>query len=580
MGKVIKIQTNLAISPSYNADNIESVFRGDAYQQIEYQTLDEYNLPYGSYVTLRNYDDILFDKATQQSSVIGGSDKVYTILQSNTVPDCETMYDMFNTYYGGNCKGIVVISRSEEIYNRIVVEAEEVGSSDQKDFRITNIYLDGEYNTITEAQRQLNTDSVIVLDFDDIYPKCAKYWKEKSDNTKTSAFDKENEYDESLVNLPSFSEGFGEYEYDSGSGGGEEYNAEDWDEFSSQTAKPYTIPCGKYYLHVDGTSEENTRTIKDYNYNIFDVLFRYVYEYLYSLNIVESGDGSEGRESNTGNQIETVIVEDPSKYTFLLKTYKMYVKAPQQYVDESNAENGEESDNGETSQSQTISSPTRDGRGPLIDYFGENANPAEITSYSAKVLSVDEIKELTAEEAQEYFNNTIVHDIAGYKDKLILTEDEAKEVLVAKQITDCDKYFIISSNVGIKSPSSIQYAYYDLGNFELIRDEYTSKAGKMSRSEYKYNTNGKIVRVRQIYDQYTHEYYTISQNNSGEFPEGYPIERKSVYIRGISGKIDNYYFENSTEGEQYAEQFKEDILYAIEDGPSVVVTENLVDISY
>lgn len=537
MGKVIKIQTNLAISPSYNADNIESVFKGDEYQQIEYQTLDEYNLPYGSYVTLRNYDDILFDKATQQSSVVGGSDKVYTILQSNTVPDCESMYNMFNTYYGGNCKGIVVISKSEEIYNRIVVEAEEVGGSDQKDFRITNIYLDGEYNTIAEAKQQLNADSVIVLDFDDIYPKCAKYWKEKSDNKKTSAFDNENEYDESLINLPMFSEGFGEYEYDSGSGsgGGEEYNAEEWDEFSSQTAESYTIPCGKYYLHVDGTSEENTRKIKDYNYNIFDVLFRYIYEYLYSLNIVESGAGG----SNDGNQTETVIVEDPSKYTFLLKTYKMYVKTPQHY----------------------------------------NANPADITSYSTKVLSVDEIKELTAEEAQEYFNNTIVHDIAGYKDKLILTEDEAKEVLVTKQITECDKYFVISSNVGIKSPSSVQYAYYDLGNFELIRDEYTSKAGKMSRSEYKYNTNGKIVRVRQIYDQYTHEYYTISQNNSGEFPEGYPIERKSVYIRGISGKIDYYYFENSTEGEQYAEQFKEDILYAIEDGPSVVVTENLVDIS-
>lgn len=537
MGKVIKIQTNLAISPSYNADNIESVFKGDAYQQIEYQTLDEYNLPYGSYVTLRNYDDILFDKATQQSSVVGGSDKAYVILQSDSVPDCETMYDMFNTYYGGDCKGIVVISKSEEIYNRIVVEAEEIEGSDPKDFRITNIYLDGEYNTIAEAKQQLSADSIVVLDFDDIYPKCAKYWKEKSDNKKTSAFDNENEYDNSLMNLLSFSEGFGEYEYDSGSGsgGGEEYNAEDWDEFSSQTAESYTIPCGKYYLHVDGTSEENTRKIKDYNYNIFDVLFRYIYEYLYSLNIVESGDGG----SNDGNQTETVIVEDPSKYTFLLKTYKMYVKTPQQY----------------------------------------NANPADITSYSTKVLSVDEIKELTAEEAQEYFNNTIVHDIAGYKDKLILTEDEAKEVLVTKQITECDKYFVISSNVGIKSPSSVQYAYYDLGNFELIRDEYTSKAGKMSRSEYKYNTNGKIVRVRQIYDQYTHEYYTISQNNSGEFPEGYPIERKSVYIRGISGKIDYYYFENSTEGEQYAEQFKEDILYAIEDGPSVVVTENLVDIS-
>ena len=90
MGKVIKIQTNLAISPSYNADNIESVFRGDAYQQIEYQILDEYNLPYGSYVILRNYDDILFDKATQQSSVVGGSDKAYVILQSDTVPDCES----------------------------------------------------------------------------------------------------------------------------------------------------------------------------------------------------------------------------------------------------------------------------------------------------------------------------------------------------------------------------------------------------------------------------------------------------------------------------------------------------------
>lgn len=592
MGKVIKIQNNLNISSSYNAEQIEAVISGDMSQEIKYQTIDEYNIPYGTYATLRNYDDILFDEATLQSEVTEGEqtvEKVYTILQSSEVPDCEMMYNIFNTYYGGTCKGVVVMSTSEEIYNEIVVEAEEVISSEQGnigDFRIKNIYLRGEYSSVNEALRQLQADSPVVFDFADIYPKCAKYWK-LNNNQKTSTFDASQDKD--LFDLQSFAGGFGEYTSGSDSGTGEEgYNFEKWNIFNVQDAQqstmPYIMPDGKYYLHIEDTTSstgndtDDSVIIKDSDYNIFDVLFRYIYEYVYSMN--ERLGASDPMQVN-----------DPSKYTFLLKTYKMYVKAPQNFINESS-----NSTSSETEESNTGSDDENTDQLPTLYYTGNSRKPAteilipietiagitaeSINSYSVKVLSTDEIKELSAEDAQEYFDNTIVHDVDNYKNKLILTEDEAKEVLIAKHITTCDKYFIISSNVGIKSPSSENYAYYDLGNFELVYDSPTSKAGKLSRNEYKYNTNGKIVRVRQIYDPYADEYYTISQNNSGEFAEGYPIERKGVCIRGISGKTDYYYFENTTDGEQQAEQFKEDILYAIEDGPSIVVAENLSDIVY
>ena len=137
---------------------------------------------------------------------------------------------------------------------------------------------------------------------------------------------------------------------------------------------------------------------------------------------------------------------------------------------------------------------------------------------------------------------------------------------------------LISSNVGIKSPSTQQYEYYDLGNFELSYSGYDKLTRKTYKYVYKYNTNGQIVRVRQIYDPYNDETYNISKNNAGEFDEGYIISRKGVLVRGVSGTENYFYFEDSTEGKIAAEQLKEDILYAMEDGPSIVVTDSLLDI--
>lgn len=638
MSKIIKIQSNLKTSPAYNADKIEAVFSGDLQQQVSYQTIDEYTLPFGTYLTLRNYDDILFDEATLQTvkdvqmPVEGDSshleiqhiNQTYAILQSSEVPDCEMMYTLFNQYYteNGDCKGVVVISTSEEIYNEIVVTAEPI---DNDDYRITNIYLDGEYSTLAEAMQTLEDESPVVFEFDEIYSKCAKYWKKRNDGTKTSGFDIEGDTsrpkDNTLVYIPSFDGGFGNYEFESGtgSGGGDEYNAENWKQFKNIGSISYVLPNGMHYLcdkgSGSGTSTNGTEDIKvkDYDCNIFDILFRYIYEYLYSTNELLGGDPYK--------------VKDPMTYTFLLKTYKMYVKAPQHEIDTSKNSSQDEgsldgSDNGsETGESSStensnssadalLFSPTGDtekrkrrpgydtGYGLPDNWFemfnigGSSGNTSsgsgntpvitaeDINSYSVKILSVDEIKELSADDAQEYFDNTLVHDTEAYKDKLILSESEAKEVLLSKGITSCGQYFLISSNVGIKSPSSQQYEYFDLGNFELIRESTSSVSGKTTRNEYKYNTNGKVVRVRQIYDPYTDEYYTISQNNSGEFSEGYVVDRVGVCVRSTSGKSDYYYYENNDAGAVQSEQLKEDILYAMEDGPSIVTTELLLDIDY
>ena len=615
MSKIIKIQSNLKTSPAYNADKIEAVFSGDMQQQVSYQTVDEYTLPFGTYLTLRNYDDILFDEATLQTvkSVenrinnsqveVQNINQTYAILQSSEVPDCEMMYNLFNQYYTetGDCKGVVVISTSEEIYNEIVVTAEPIGDGD---FRITNLYLDGEYSTLAEAAQLLQTDSPVVFDFDEIYSKCAKYWKKRTNGTKTSGFDTDGDSyrpkDNTLVYLPSFDGGFGEYEFDSGtgSGGGDEYNAEYWKVFGNRGSFSYILPNGMYYLYDEGsgTGSANAK-VKDYDCNVFDILFRYIYDYLYYVN--ENAQGTD----------DPMVVKDPSNYVFLLKTYKMYVKAPQNEINTSKNSSQEEGSLGGSDEGEDeggLNFGKTEG-GTSFEYIGGNLpksgkpkpgsslfipiltegsgsgssiSSSDVNSYSAKVLSVDEIKQLSAEDAQEYFDNTLVHDVAAYKDKLILSESEAKEVLLSKNVTSCGQYFLISSNVGIKSPSSQQYEYFDLGNFELIYESNSSISGKTTRNEYKYNTNGKVVRVRQIYDPYTDEYYTISQNNSGEFSEGYIIDRVGVCIRSTSGKSDYYYYENNDTGAVQSEQLKEDILYAMEDGPSIVTTELLLDIDY
>lgn len=560
MNKVIKIQNNIDKSMSYNADNIEAVLSGDMQQKVQFQTTDEYNLPVGTYLTLRNYDNILFDAATQQTD-----NKTYAIVQSETVPDCEYMYNLYNTYVDSSgkndCKGVVAISTSEEIYNQIVVSYKQLISGDEQspsiEYRITDIYLDGEYSTLAEATRTLEDDNPVILDFDEIYSKCARYWKIDDNNKKTSVFDSE----QSTKALPSFDGGYGEYKYVPGSSTspGEEYNAEYWRSFTNQTSD-YVIPNGNHYLT---SVEEGSFEAKDSNYNIFDVLFRSIYDYLYVESEETSGSGTETSPS----------VMDPSSYTFLLKTYKMYAKSSN---GSSSTSNSLGNSLGKLPNIGNIISLDPIAIGVSSEVLQEIAEST--TSYSTKVLTLDEIKELSAEDAQEYFNNTIVYDNQEYLDRLVLSETEAKEVLLSKNINKCGNYFLISSNVGIKSPSTQQYEYYDLGNFELSYSGYNKITRKNYKYIYKYNTNGQVIRVRQIYDPYNDETYNISKNNAGEFDEGYVISRKGVLVRGVSGTENYFYFEDSSEGKIAAEQLKEDILYAIEDGPSIVMADSLLDI--
>lgn len=560
MNKVIKIQNNIDKSMSYNADNIEAVLSGDMQQKVQFQTTDEYNLPVGTYLTLRNYDNILFDAATQQTD-----DKTYAIVQSETVPDCEYMYNLYNTYVDSSgkndCKGVVAISTSEEIYNQIVVSYKQLISGDEQspsiEYRITDIYLDGEYSTLAEATRTLEDDNPVILDFDEIYSKCARYWKIDDNNKKTSVFDSK----QSTKSLPSFDGGYGEYKYVPGSdtSPGEEYNAEYWRSFTNQTSN-YVIPNGNHYLT---SVEEESFEAKDSNYNIFDVLFRSIYDYLYIESEETSGSGTETSPS----------VMDPSSYTFLLKTYKMYAKSSN---GSSSSSNSLGNSLGKLPNIGNIISLDPIAIGVSSEVLQEIAEST--TSYSTKVLTLDEIKELSAEDAQEYFNNTIVYDNQEYLDRLVLSETEAKEVLLSKNINKCGNYFLISSNVGIKSPSTQQYEYCDLGNFELSYSGYNKITRKNYKYIYKYNTNGQVIRVRQIYDPYNDETYNISKNNAGEFDEGYVISRKGVLVRGVSGTENYFYFEDSSEGRIAAEQLKEDILYAMEDGPSIVMADSLLDI--
>lgn len=533
MGKIIKIQNNTGVNPSYSAENIESVISGNMQQQVEYSVLDEYTLPFGTYMEMRNYSEILFDEATRQdeSTDPDEPDKIYVILESSEVPTCSDMSNLCNQYSNdSNYKGIVVISTSEVCYNKINVTATKVNNL----YRITDINLVNEYSTLEDAIKEIGDNNPVVFEFDDMYSQCARYWKytNASLQIKTSAFNPP--VSDTIEYLPSFVDGYGSYEHESGTGSdaGVEYNIEYWSQFSNTGSATYKFPGGKFYI----TEDPETTGIIDSDYNIFDLLFRYIYDYLYVENnsaalTNEQLNGSlDGQSANDTNE---PTVNNPSDFTFLLKTYKMYKK----------------------------------------DMMPGASNN------SAKVLTQDEIKELTAEEAQEYFDNTIIHNNSNYKDKLILSETEAFDIMQAKGITSCGKCFLLSDNVGIKSPSSIQYEYYDLGNFELMNTVY-SLFGKPTVNNYKYNTNGKVIRLQQIYDPYTSEEFIISQNNSGSFPTGYGIDRYGVKIRGISGKEDIYYFANTDEGKEESEQFKNDILYSLEDGPAVVVTENLLNIDY
>ena len=540
---IIKIRTNLNVNPSYNPSNIECVLSGNMQQKINYTTLDEYNIPYGTYATLRNYDNISFDEATRQTG-----DEYYSIIDSSTPPDCETMYTLFNEYTSEeNCKGVVVISTSEEVYNEIVVEYK--GVQNDTDFRITNIYLNGEYKNLNEAVEQLGDDSPVVFNFDDVRSSCARYWK-WNDDIKTSAFD-DNPQQEMRF-LSAFTGNFGN---------------ETWTKFNvlesshdidstNGNSSSYIINCGQHYIPLERKTYE--KEVLETDYNIFDALFRFIYDYLYEINNTEDVGADDMKLS------------DPSRYTFLLKTYKMYVKSNENSIIEGVGR--------KTNAIRNFNGNLNHGQG--FDITSPNLDINAIGNYSVKILSVDEFTSLDAEEAQEYFNNTVVHNIDKYKDTLILTEEEAKEVLLLKNISSCGNYFIISSNVGIKLPSSETYEYYDLGNFELKYTSFNIITRKPYVTEYKYNINGKVARVRRIYDPYEGEYYMITQNNNGEFPTSYNIDRNGVIIRGISGKNDLYFFENTEDGKNLSEQFKEDVLYAIEGGPSIIVANNLADVVY
>lgn len=536
--KTIKIQGNNNISPSYNRNSIEGVYCGNMEQTVNYLVLDEYTLPLGTYVELRNFDNILFDEATKITN-----NKRYKILQSDEVPTCEMMTKLYNENIdltSTEYKGIAVISTSESVYNKINISFEEIS---ENCFRITDINLEKEYKTLSEAKADNGDKQTVVLNFNELYSQCAKYWKAITENSlteKTSAFN--TSLDQTIIDkLESFQKT-------------ENNTSEYWNTFSNNGEIHFVFPGGKKYLLYNEGTEQNK--IETFNYNIFDVIFKYIYPYLY--------------KNNSDNVEVQPTVKNPKEYTFLLKTYKIYSKvSAANSISISNA-------NISTNSSSEITVTIDENLNNIpIDFSNIEDSllvniASNILSYNTKILTIDEIKELSAYKAQEYFNTTIVHNNANYQDKLILSETEAKEILISKNITECGKYFIISENIGVKCPSNTQMEYYDLGNFELL------SKNKNDYNIYKYNKNGKVIKVREIYDPLSMEYHIISQNHSGTFDENYKITRFGVCIRCSSGKSDYYYFSNS----ESAIQFKEDLLYAMEDGPNIINVKNLTDIIF
>ena len=304
--KTIKIQSNLDVIPSYNVDNIESIFYRSMSQKISYDVIDEYSVPVGSYVELRNYDDVLFDEATKlekgtklvtKKDEETGEDvtqeetyyKYYEIMQLGVTPDCSTMASLYDQYYDNTKRGIVVIDTSTEVYNEIKVEYKTYNKTqDNGDIinyiRIADIYLNGEYDTVNSAINELEAENPVIFDFDDVYSKVARCWRMEN-NKKTSAFDMPT-IDTSTQNdttqddiriLPSFDSGFGNYRDTDGN------FIEDWEKFSGNDGNDSNdgnddavLKNGNYYI-----LDKGSKHIRDIDYNIFDVLFRLIYDYVY-----------------------------------------------------------------------------------------------------------------------------------------------------------------------------------------------------------------------------------------------------------------------------------------------------------
>ena len=487
MNKSIKIQnTNSDNEVSYSANNIESVTCSELKQKVTYDVLDEYLIPLGTYVDVKNYDSILLDNAMKQTG-----DKIFNILEYPSMPDCDTVTTLYDeTIAASNdFKGVVIIDKSNVVYNKIKINVNNISLTPTSELnRVCDIFLENEYTTLNDID--LDGTNVVILDFDDIFYKCSKYWKETA-NIKTSAFDVTQ--DTSLKYLPSFVGGFGDWDET------QQANIEKWKTFTDTgDTSLYSIEDGKKYLTELGND------ILDYDYNIFDVIYRTIYYYIYE-------DG-----------LNEPILNNINNYTFLLKSYKMHVKQTNLYG------------------------------GPFI------------FSYTTEVLSMDNIKTLDANTAQEYFNNTVLYDDSSSDTKLLLSSSEARQILINNNIFDCGKYFILPESVCNIAGSTDNF--YNLGNFKLLHNN----------NIYVYNKNGIVFKIRYIYDSNNDEHYIISQNNIGDFSDGYDIQRNGVIVRGISGKLDYYYFSYTETGKSEANQFKEDILYAIEDGPSIV-RANILD---
>ena len=117
MNKSIKIQNiNSDNEISYSANNIESVTCSELKQKVTYDVLDEYLIPLGTYVDVKNYDSILLDNAMKQTG-----NKIFNILEYPSMPDCDTVATLYDeTIAASNdFKGVVIIDKSNG--NKILI---------------------------------------------------------------------------------------------------------------------------------------------------------------------------------------------------------------------------------------------------------------------------------------------------------------------------------------------------------------------------------------------------------------------------------------------------------------------------
>lgn len=541
MSKTIKIYTNLDISPSYVAENIEHIVTKNDEEKIVYTVNDEYNLPIGTYAEIRNYNFSDLEEAATVYTYDDESDPIATYCYFDEVseaPSCEYVENInsVNTTNNNDCCGTVFIDKDNYVYNLIQIDT----ITSNNITLVDKMSLSDEFLSLSDAIKNIGDENPIVIDIDDLLPIIGRYQiKINSTSYTCSAFT--NFFDNlDTMYFPFFEGGYGEQVTTNNANTIENYKIEHWKSFISNsnssemslgsnsgtsTANNVTThPAGNYYL-TDETSGVGVISVKDINYTFYDALYRILYDYLYI------------NEDDTG----TPVLTDPSSYTFLLKSYRMYIKKPEDI-------------------------------GVL--------NPK--TEYSTNVLTLDEIKTLTADEAQEYFNHTIIYD-STYNNfnKLILSYEDAYDVINDTKptcINMCGKYFVLPDNVGIKFNESGNYNCLDISNF-ILEEAYCATAKKYTNKNlltYKYTNYGNTVRVREVYDKTTDSTYIISQNGSGGFAEYYTEDRFCVIVRGASGKQDYYFFNASSEGVAAAEQFKEDLLYAIEDGPSIVSVNGLV----